>query len=207
MSKVDIMSTIYIKFHGTSSVQYFFRRHYGGFWLRQNHRASEAKETFHLCIFVVQVELSLADTSTCVIWKDGRRTCDENIVVHTTTMGCRCLISKLVRRNLDTINLERGSTPNQICSLLGRVKINCLTILTSDLGSAIAVIVWTGLKNNGNSALVERAVVLICVNAVLPTVRSRAVRTTTTQRHAGGKTGRTNWIITLCHPCKCHLHI
>ena len=112
MSKVDIMSTIYIKFHGTSSVQYFFPSALR--WILAPPKSScplKQKETFHLCIFVVQVELSLADTSTCVIWKDGRRTCDENIVVHTTTMGCRCLISKLVRRNLDTINLERGSTP------------------------------------------------------------------------------------------------
>ena len=113
MSKVDIMSTIYIKFHGTSSVQYFFflgtTVDFGSAKIIVPIEAK--KETFHLCIFVVQVELCLADTSTCVIWQDRRRTCDENIVVHTTTMRGRCLISKLVRGNLDTINLKRGSTP------------------------------------------------------------------------------------------------
>ena len=113
MSKVDIMSTIYIKFHGTSSVQYFFSVgttvDFGSAKIIVPIEAKRNISLMHLCS--TGVELSLADTSTCVIWKDGRRTCDENIVVHTTTMGCRCLISKLVRRNLDTINLERGSTP------------------------------------------------------------------------------------------------
>ena len=189
------MSTIYIKFHGTSSVQYFFPSALR--WILAPPKSScplKQKRNIslmHLC--VVQVELSLADTSTCVIWKDGRRTCDENIVVHTTTMGCRCLISKLVRRNLDTINLERGSTPNQICSLLGRVKIELLNNLNIRLGVSHCSNCLNRVKEQWQLSTCRTC---CSTNLCKRRFTNSKVASSTyhyyTQRHAGGKTGRTN---------------
>ena len=111
MSKVDIMSTIYIKFHELRPFNIFSVGTTVDLAPPKSSCPLKQKENISLMHLCSTGGTELGRYQHLRYLEGWRRTCDENIVVHTTTMGCRCLISKLVRRNLDTINLERGSTP------------------------------------------------------------------------------------------------